>query len=61
MTNCTQESFYFPPLHGRKIEAKFSGGDVTSDGDVLLLREIDNRLNLINELSAVIPDPRNPF
>lgn len=60
MTNCTQDSFYFPSFFRRKIEAKFSGGDVTSDGGVLLLREIDRRLNLTADLSKVIPDPRNP-
>jgi len=60
MTNCTQKSFYFPSFSRRKIEAKFSGGDVTSDGGVLLLREIDRQLQLSKQLSEVIPDPRNP-
>lgn len=60
MTDCTQETFYFPSIQRRKIEAKFSGGDVTSDGGVLLLREIDRQLNLTSALSEVIPDPRNP-
>ena len=60
MTDCTQKSFHFPSLGRRKIEAKFSGGDVTSDGGVLLLREIDRRLQLTQALSEVIPDPRNP-
>lgn len=61
MTNCTQETFHFPSLQRRQVEAKFSGGDVTSDGGVLLLREIDRRLQLTQSLSEVIPDPRNPF
>ena len=61
MTDCTQETFNFPSVKRRKIEAKFSGGDITSDGGVLLLREIDRHLNLTTELSAVIPDPRNPL
>lgn len=60
MTNCTQETFHFPSIKRRKIEAKFSGGDVTSDGGIMLLREIDRQINLIQELSSVIPDPRNP-
>lgn len=46
MTNCTQTRFDFPALKRRKIEAEFSGGDVTSDGGVLLLREMDRRLRL---------------
>lgn len=60
MTKCTQESSYFPSFSRRKIEAKFSGGDVSSGGGVLLLREIDRHLNLNVDLSRVIPDPRKP-
>lgn len=60
MTNYTQEGFYFPSFSRRKIEAKFRGGDVTSDGGVLLLREMDRRMQLSKQLSDVIPDPRNP-
>lgn len=60
MTDCTQETFHFPSIQRRKIEAKFGGGDVTSDGGVLLLREMDRQLNLTPALSEVIPDPRNP-
>ena len=39
MTECTQEAFEFPALKRRKVQAEFSGGDITSDGGVLLLRE----------------------
>ena len=60
MTNCTKETFHFPSLNRRKIEAQFAGGEVTSDGGVLLLREMDRRLQLTPALSEVIPDPRNP-
>lgn len=60
MTECTQTQLEFPPLNRRKIQAEFSGGDVTSDGGVLLLREIDNRLGLLTSVDKVIPDPRDP-
>ena len=60
MTNCTKETFHFPSLNRRKIEAQFAGGEVTSDGGVLLVREMDRRLQLTSALSDVIPDPRNP-
>lgn len=60
MTDCTQETFKFPSLKGRKIEAEFTGGDVTSDGGVLLLRAIDQRLKLTEQLLKIIPDRRNP-
>ena len=44
MTNCTQESFEFPVLKRRIVEANFEGGDITSDGGVLLLQQVDRRL-----------------
>lgn len=60
MTNCTQTSFEFPVLNRKKIQAEFSGGDITSDGGVLLLRQIDKRIGLLNAVNNVIPDPRDP-
>ena len=60
MTNCTQERFEFPSLKGRKIVSEFTGGDVTSDGGSLLLRAIDQRLQLTEQLLKIIPDKRNP-
>ena len=60
MTNCTQAVFDFPALKRRKVQTEFSGGDITSDGGVLLLREIDRQLGLMKAIDAVIPDPRNP-
>lgn len=36
----------------------FSGGDVTSDGGVVLLREADRLLGLSKRLAKVLPDPR---
>jgi hypothetical protein len=61
MPNCTQENFGFSSFDRRKIEANFGGGDVTSDGGILLLREADRRLGLVQALDAVIPDPRDPL
>lgn len=60
MTNCTAEVFAFPACKGRKVEAQFSGGDITSDGGVLLLRQIDRRLGLTEAMAKLIPDPRDP-
>ena len=64
MTVCSEESLEFPALKSgstkRKIEFQFSGGEVTSDGGVLLLRDIDQKLGLTKEFSKHILDPRNP-
>jgi Transposase DDE domain group 1 len=60
MPNCTQKDFGFPSFDRRKIEVSFSGGDVSSDGGILLLRAADRRLGLVSALDAVLPDPRDP-
>jgi len=46
----------FPTLKRRKIEADFSGGDLTSDTGLLLLRQTDLKLGLTSQLSQSISD-----
>jgi hypothetical protein len=60
MTNSTKEKLELPPCKGRIVEAEFIEKEVTSDGGVLLLREIDRKINLTGELEKMIPDPREP-
>lgn len=59
VTGCIQTVFEFPALKRRKVQAEFSGGDITPDGGVLLLRQIDRRLRLLKAVDGVIPDPRD--
>ncbi len=48
-------------LHSRcQIEADFSGGHITFDAGLLLLREIDTRYHLTQRLASVLQDPRTP-
>jgi len=42
------------------VEADFEGGRLTSDGGLLLLREVDRRLGLLDAVDQAIPDPRDP-
>jgi hypothetical protein len=60
MPNWTQPELVFPSFDRRKIEASFTGGEVSSDGGVLLLREADRRLGLVAALDEVLVDPRQP-
>ena len=60
MPNCTQNEFGFPSFDRRKIEASFEGGDVSSDGGMMLLRQVDRRLGLIQSFASLLPDPRDP-
>jgi hypothetical protein len=41
------------------VQAEFTGGDITSDGGVLLLRQIDRRLGLLKAVDDAITDPRD--
>jgi hypothetical protein len=57
-TKCTRPIAEFPASKKRKVEAEFSGGDVSSDGGIVLLREADRYLSLLDKVANVIPDPR---
>ncbi len=59
MTDCNTNPVLFSNLGRRTVEARFDGGNLTSDAGALLLREADRRLRLTAALDAVIPDPRN--
>jgi len=59
MPDCNAELFSFPSFDRRKIEASFSGGEVSSDGGVMVLRAADRRLGLVRALDALIADPRD--
>lgn len=59
MTNCRQLSFGFSRCKGRKVEADFSGGDISSDGGIVLLREVESDLHLLDRAAAILPDDRD--
>lgn len=60
MPKCTQDKIDFGRLGRRVIEADFSGGDLSGDGGLLLLRQVDEHLGLSRAAAAAIPDPRDP-
>lgn len=59
-TVCNPELFPFPAVKKRAVSASFTGGEVTSDGGITLLRQTDRRLGLTKALAKVLPDPRDP-
>jgi hypothetical protein len=59
-TVCNRELFVFPAVKKRQVTANFSGGEVTSDGGLVLLRQADRKLGLSQALARVLPDPRDP-
>jgi Transposase DDE domain group 1 len=60
MTECNRTPLTFSSLACRRIQADFSGGDLTTDAGMLLLRQADKRLALFDALDRCIPDPRDP-
>jgi hypothetical protein len=60
MTDCTTQALLFASVDRRQIVADFQGGDITSDGGLPLLREVDRKIGLLDALSDIICDPRNP-
>jgi hypothetical protein len=48
------------PVAEKDIVARFDGGSLSSDGGVLVLREIERRLGVAERLAACITDPRDP-
>ncbi len=48
------------PVSGKAIVAKFDGGLLSSDGGILVLREVEQRLRIADRMAACIKDPRAP-
>lgn len=48
------------PVGGKSIVARFDGGSLSSDGGLLALREVEERLGVARRLAACIDDPRAP-
>ena len=61
MDEDNQLGFEFPALGRRKMEANFAGGQVSSDGGVMLLRQVDRWLGFTKQLDRILPDRRNPL
>jgi len=48
------------PLDGKPVTATFTDDMMSSDGGLLLIREMENRLGLISDIASVITDDRDP-
>ncbi len=59
----SEDTLFLPdlsPVEGKQLQVAFDGGLQSSDGGVLLLREVDRRLGLAERLASCIPDGRDP-
>ena len=60
MTQRTTPPCAFSSVHRRELVAEFTAGHITSDAGLLLLREADKQIGLLDALDQAIPDPRSP-
>jgi Transposase DDE domain group 1 len=60
MTECTQGLLKFLSFDRRKIQGSFGGGEVSSDGGLMLVRQVDRKLGLTQRLADKLPDRREP-
>jgi hypothetical protein len=49
------------PVEGRELRADFDGGALSSDGGVLVLREIERKMGISDRLASCLADPRDPM
>ncbi|MFH1008511.1 MAG: transposase, partial [Candidatus Latescibacterota bacterium] len=52
-------SFSLLNVQNKPVELDFSGGLLTSDAGVLLLREVEEQIGLIKAMVEAIPDSRD--
>jgi hypothetical protein len=59
-TECSADLFGFAPVAGRRVEAAFDGGTITSDAGALLLGATGRTIGLIGRFAACFADGRRP-
>jgi hypothetical protein len=60
MPECTADELDFGRLGRRVIEANFEGGALSSDGGLMLVRQVDRRIGLSAAVADALHDPRDP-
>jgi hypothetical protein len=58
VTDCTLSKIEFPRCRGRRVEADFAGGDISSNGGAPLLALAERRLGLLSGLARRLDDGR---
>ena len=60
MSNDTLLPFDLPSVRRKKLTIDFAGGNQSSDGGLLLLREAERKLGVCRRLAEAMPDRRDP-
>jgi len=59
MRQNTKQMMLFKDISHKKVVADFNGGNVSSDGGLLFLREVESRLGMIKRITNVLIDKRH--
>jgi len=54
------QTLLFPALGAKKVIAQFDTPQLSSDGGAILLKAVDDRLELTAHLAACLPERRQP-
>lgn len=60
-TECNGEQLRFQGVGKREVVARFDGGQLSSDGGGLLLREVERRTRIVRQFADCFRDHRNPL
>ena len=61
MTSATPFLPGLSPVAGKSLTAERDAGNLTSNGGLIALREIERRRDIAGMIARHIPDPRNPL
>ena len=59
MTECTQSQFCFAAHFSRQVVAEFSAEQLSTEGGVLLLREVEDKIRLLERVTECFRDGRD--
>ena len=59
MTDCTNRQMVFPFYKHKPLTSNFKGGDISSDGGMLLLRQLDERVKIVERVVSALTDRRD--
>ena len=57
-TECSAKTYAFGQLERRQVVADFSGGQITSDGGLILVAQVDQHYRISERLAACFRDGR---
>ena len=57
-TECSPSEFAFQTLFSREVIGQFNGGQITSEGGALLLREVERRTGILQRFADCFSDHR---